>query len=539
MSEMKVKQLLVSCLSIALFFINNMIFATTYYAAPTGNDGNVGISASPFKTITHGVSVLIAGDTLIVQNGDYGEENVVISQSGNASNPIVIKAENIGQVILNGPRLPNEWDSESGNGFFLHNETQRVEYIQISGFYIKNYETGIYGEGNDGIPHSNIQIKNCTFENNTGDGVVFWKANDILVEDCTFISGVPMGISSPIIDDNVIQDYGIGLYYVNNSILQSNYFFGTQAQAISFKYGCHKSFVKYNIFEGVVSACVFLGQRSYPVQEYCSDIVVEKNIFRAAEGYELETAIRIDVVENTEIFLNYLEGFASHSETSGILIEVSPKGVLNIHDNILAFGTISNFASGSILDNSITTAPTFNIHHNTFYSLSTDISDGFDDQDLTFTDNLSYQCIYYDETGVKNFTGNPSFIIGEPVQQEVVSTPIIHDFDAYYLQLTNPFRIATGSSAENYGYRFAAVLGMPMVSESKTNIYPNPTHDVFFIDASEKIQSIVIYNQMGQKTTEYTDVNNKVSISNISDGIYFVLLITKNNKFITKKLIKL
>jgi hypothetical protein len=236
-------------LSLLFLFISNSILATTYYVSLTGNDANDG-SSSPFRTISYGVSILTAGDTLIIKDGDYGNENVVITQSGTAANPITIKAENIGQAILNGPRLPNEWDSDSGIGIFIINETVGLKYINISGLYIKNYDVGIYGEGDDGIYHTNIHIKNCTLENNSGDGVAFWKTNNVIIENCTFISGIPNGITPPIIDDYVIQDYGIGLYFANNSLIQNNYFFGTQAQAVSYKYGCHGGLITRNIFEG-------------------------------------------------------------------------------------------------------------------------------------------------------------------------------------------------------------------------------------------------------------------------------------------------
>ena len=45
--------------------------ATTYYVATTGNDANPGTQSQPFATMTKGISVLQAGDTLYVRAGSY------------------------------------------------------------------------------------------------------------------------------------------------------------------------------------------------------------------------------------------------------------------------------------------------------------------------------------------------------------------------------------------------------------------------------------------------------------------------------------
>ena len=47
---------------------------TKYYVSTNGNDANSGNSDAPFRTIKKGVSVLSAGDTLIVKSGNYGYE---------------------------------------------------------------------------------------------------------------------------------------------------------------------------------------------------------------------------------------------------------------------------------------------------------------------------------------------------------------------------------------------------------------------------------------------------------------------------------
>ena len=66
----------------------------TYYVSLDGDDANDGRSeAAAFRTITKGVSVVRAGETVIIQSGDYGSEQAVLDSSGRKDAPIVIRAD--------------------------------------------------------------------------------------------------------------------------------------------------------------------------------------------------------------------------------------------------------------------------------------------------------------------------------------------------------------------------------------------------------------------------------------------------------------
>src|SRR5262245_57060180 len=47
--------------------------AATYYVSPTGNDGNPGTEAQPFRSVVYGSSRLKPGDTLYLRAGTYAE----------------------------------------------------------------------------------------------------------------------------------------------------------------------------------------------------------------------------------------------------------------------------------------------------------------------------------------------------------------------------------------------------------------------------------------------------------------------------------
>src|SRR5690348_10796661 len=71
---------------------------TTYYVGGAGcTDSGSGTQAQPFCTITKGVSVVTAGQTVIVNPGTYSGQ-VTVASSGTAGNPVTIKAATPGTV---------------------------------------------------------------------------------------------------------------------------------------------------------------------------------------------------------------------------------------------------------------------------------------------------------------------------------------------------------------------------------------------------------------------------------------------------------
>ncbi|MDC1067653.1 Ig-like domain-containing protein [Candidatus Kapabacteria bacterium] len=69
------------------------------------------------------------------------------------------------------------------------------------------------------------------------------------------------------------------------------------------------------------------------------------------------------------------------------------------------------------------------------------------------------------------------------------------------------------------------------------NIYPNPVHDILFIDSKDaKRFEIVISDMSGNLLLSQFD-NTEINVNNLSNGIYFLTLII-NNEYFNYKLIK-
>ena len=98
----------------AAVLLSSVLGAADYYVSPSGSDRAPGTEKAPFATFAKGLSVLKAGDTLIMAPGDYegaGSRKLV----GTREKPIVIRAEIPGTVVIRGDkevkgfkRLPGE-----------------------------------------------------------------------------------------------------------------------------------------------------------------------------------------------------------------------------------------------------------------------------------------------------------------------------------------------------------------------------------------------------------------------------------------------
>ena len=69
-------------------------------------------------------------------------------------------------------------------------------------------------------------------------------------------------------------------------------------------------------------------------------------------------------------------------------------------------------------------------------------------------------------------------------------------------------------------------------------IYPNPSRDYIIINTDIKHYELSIYNSLGQEVNDFVFDNNKINISRLIKGVYFIGLSMQENK-IQQKFIKL
>lgn len=179
-------------LLLLLVLIPGSSWATTYYVSTTGSDSNDGLTVSTTKrTVSHCVSIMVAGDTCYVRGGTYNETLVRFSRSGSSTLPI---------ILMNYPGEAPVIDFQtqaSGRSILIQNSSGynvAMGYITVEGFEVKNgydgmkfynahnsvfrrnwihdnYNQGILGiGGHDNMFERNIISHNGNFDVCAGDG---------------------------------------------------------------------------------------------------------------------------------------------------------------------------------------------------------------------------------------------------------------------------------------------------------------------------------------------------------------------------------
>jgi hypothetical protein len=192
------------------------LVVNTYYVKPTGSDANVGSSASPFKTLAKGISVLAAGDTLIV-SGTFNE-TLNASKSGSATARIYLVGQ--GAVI----------DTNASMGIAITGS-----YINVSGFEITHVrQHALWNVGKHNIIENNVVHDSVTENGTNGNCTLItaggWASgisiklgsDDVLVRNNTVYHNCGEGIaatraSNTIIENNVSYDNFSLNIYVDNS----------------------------------------------------------------------------------------------------------------------------------------------------------------------------------------------------------------------------------------------------------------------------------------------------------------------------------
>ncbi|MDR0833088.1 MAG: T9SS type A sorting domain-containing protein [Candidatus Symbiothrix sp.] len=74
------------------------------------------------------------------------------------------------------------------------------------------------------------------------------------------------------------------------------------------------------------------------------------------------------------------------------------------------------------------------------------------------------------------------------------------------------------------------------VSTQNLSVYPNPAKHDLFIRSDSPIEKIDLYNQLGQLVLKATDFVEKIDVSHLEAGIYFVRIIV-DGTVVTKKIV--
>lgn len=317
-----------------------------YYVATDGNDKNNGTAEHPFKTIKKGVSVLLAGDTLIVKNGNYNEFINIEKGGKNETSKIYILSEKILGAKCMGFRVFKNADYVTINGFKITSEKPDYSgvvvygktHIEISDCHIyecpvggirffKNAKYpkiinntfehngffGIYLDGSNALIKNNTISKtvqyhpNCNPEEHKGadaDGIVIFGVSHKIIANKIIDIGDPKDSGNKNPHSDCIQTSRItGNTVLQNAIISNNYFrvnhnSGKGIIMESYNTNCHDVLIYNNIFE-IKDIGVAAYNGNY------QNIKIWNNVFKTnLEQKSWGTAVYLKNIENYEFINN-------------------------------------------------------------------------------------------------------------------------------------------------------------------------------------------------------------------------------------------
>jgi hypothetical protein len=141
-----------------------------YHVSPAGIDNGPGTEARPWKTISRAAATAGPGDTVLIGTGTYAER-VRLQRSGTPGRPIVFRARDGAEAVIDGTGLPMEKDE----GLF---EIFGVSYIQVIGLHFAGAgEAGILAER-----ASDLVIRGNHTERTGSSGIGIWGCRDVVVD---------------------------------------------------------------------------------------------------------------------------------------------------------------------------------------------------------------------------------------------------------------------------------------------------------------------------------------------------------------------
>ena len=146
-------------------------FASIYYVATNGNDGDAGTLAAPWKTPQKAAKTLVAGDTVYVRRGVYPGA-VVAANSGAPNLWITYAAYTNETPTLDGQGIvpAGSW----GGVFSIYGQ----RFIRVEGFrFIRSAYAGILAEQS-----GDLLIRRNQTSNTWSSGIATWNCTNVVIE---------------------------------------------------------------------------------------------------------------------------------------------------------------------------------------------------------------------------------------------------------------------------------------------------------------------------------------------------------------------
>ncbi len=132
-------------------------------------------------------------------------------------------------------------------------------------------------------------------------------------------------------------------------------------------------------------------------------------------------------------------------------------------------------------------------------------------------------------------TGNQWYLNGVLIVGATLPSYTFTQNGLYTVVVTN----VNGCSVSSATYNLTSINIAEHYSSSEINVYPNPAADYLFIQSAEKIKAIKCFDYLGQEILlDLKLEKNSVNVSALSDGVYFISIVSESGISVNRKFVK-
>jgi hypothetical protein len=127
------------------------------------------------------------------------------------------------------------------------------------------------------------------------------------------------------------------------------------------------------------------------------------------------------------------------------------------------------------------------------------------------------------------------------LQTSYPQTPYTFSFDVPDGTSAIQFQLLCGQDIGTYYFDNFSVTQETLSKKDLSqniNVYPNPVSNKLYIEEDVSVLTASLYNINGKKIKSWNGQKNQYDLSFLKNGIYFIEIVTENNLFCTKSIIK-
>ncbi|MCJ8289930.1 MAG: right-handed parallel beta-helix repeat-containing protein [Crocinitomicaceae bacterium] len=481
------------------------IKANTYYVSNSGNDANTGgTSADAFLTIQYATDLVIAGDTVLVQDGTYAGFDLR-NVNGTAANPIVFIGNGTNVLInQNGPLRDD--------GINIEN----ADYVIIDGFIVNNMPGN--GNGIRLVLSNNCIVRNCFCDSNAERGIFTGFTDDILIEHnvCT----------------NSIDEHGI---YVSNSsdrpIIRFNECYGNNST------GIHMNGDLSLGGDGIISDALIYGNIIHDNNgaaginmDGLQDPTIYNNLIynnHSAQGIAIFQGDGAIVTNGAKIYNNTI--IVPSDGRWGILVANGGNINTEIYNNII----INQHAWRGCI--AVESTNQFTCDYNILNDKMSNVGDG------SAISLVDWQALGFDNNSLLADASNLIWInpTANDYQLAVGSQAINTGTDlvsAIVMVDLNGYPRPSGLSYDIGAYEDSPDLSITENSAIQVRVFPNPASNYLNLEYDDiDIKEITLVDLNGRLIKSFSP-NHVLQLTNIPRGLYVIHIHSKNGNISSSKL---